>query len=262
MKGKSNTFKIPNSLITDQRLHYSARRLGAVLYAHRNALGFVTKSLDALARLADCDISTVRSSLEELCEAGYAEVHKNYIYSAEHNRLVYGKTSYAVNLRFSGSFTMMTRNIFRNKLHHSAFCVYMYIALCAGGKKRSFPSAAKIADGLGMSKASVHRAVKALSGIRYLLVNHCLKSNRSFANNTYYLVTEAFAAQKQSGSPTCKAPPKPKLSAFLHYYCITAKNALQAFFGGFLSGGSLKIRKLSWYLDNDKTKKGRKRLNV
>ena len=193
---RKNTFKIPNSLITNERLSYSARRLGAVLYSRRNALGFVTKSLTALAKLSDSSVATVRSALRELETAEYIQIRKNFTYSDKHGRLVYGKTTYSVNLRFVGGFTMMTRDIFKPELTHSAFCVYMFVALCAGNKKRAFPSATTIAVGLDMSEASVHRAISVLSRLKNILINHCVKRNQAFGNNIYYLVTEIITARQ------------------------------------------------------------------
>ena len=45
------TFKMPNELIGDTQLSYSARRVAAALYAHKNALGCTHKSYEQLAQL-------------------------------------------------------------------------------------------------------------------------------------------------------------------------------------------------------------------
>lgn len=258
---KRNTFKMPNKLITDKTLTYSARRLGAVLYSRRNALGFVTKSLTVLAKLSNSSVATVRSALNELEAAEYIQIRKNFTYSDKHGRLVYGKTTYAVNLRFTGSFTMMTRDIFKSDLTHSAFCVYMYIALCAGNKKRAFPSATTIATGLAMSEASVHRAVSVLSHIKHIAVNHCIKRNQAYSNNIYYLVTEVITACKQ-GDNNHNEESRSNSSTSLYYYFSKGKNIIQSFLRNFFKGGGLKISKLSWYLNNEETKRGKKKLFV
>ncbi|MEM5769369.1 MAG: hypothetical protein AAGU32_13910 [Bacillota bacterium] len=45
------SFKVPNRLIQDGALSFSARRVGAVLYSRRSRLGACKRSLAYLARL-------------------------------------------------------------------------------------------------------------------------------------------------------------------------------------------------------------------
>jgi len=66
------TFKLPNQLITDASISFSARRLGAVLYSRRNAFGFCRKSsLATLASLSKLSVTTARKAISELSDAGY-----------------------------------------------------------------------------------------------------------------------------------------------------------------------------------------------
>ncbi|MEM5769909.1 MAG: helix-turn-helix domain-containing protein [Bacillota bacterium] len=71
------SFEGPNRLIQDGALSFSARRVGAVLYSHRNRLGACKRSLAYLAKQACCSVTTVRKAPEELEDAKYITQTKN-----------------------------------------------------------------------------------------------------------------------------------------------------------------------------------------
>ena len=75
-------FRLPNELICDAELSGSARRLAAVLYAHRGKTGGCRKSIRELSALCDMAEGTVKTALRRLIERGYLTRVKKYRYDA------------------------------------------------------------------------------------------------------------------------------------------------------------------------------------
>ena len=190
MKTKRKLFRNPNRLLLDDALSYSARRIGAALYSHRNRLGQCTISLEVLASLSGCSIPTVRKAIEELKRAGYIGFCHNYRYQEKIGRVGYGKTTYACLLPVTEGYTLIPREIFSWSLTHSAFCVCLCLFQQAGNTERAFPSIRRIARLLGMGCATVCRALEAVRKLRTILVLRCKKRNRVFNSNSYYLCAE------------------------------------------------------------------------
>ncbi len=82
-------FKLPNELILDASLSFSARRLGAVLHSCRNPFGCCRKSLDTLAALVGMSVTTARKAISELSDAGYIAHINTYRYNERLGRMVY-----------------------------------------------------------------------------------------------------------------------------------------------------------------------------
>lgn len=180
------TFKLPNRLVLDDRLSFSARRLGAVFYCRCNALGCCRASLAALARLAKLSVTTVRNALVELSDAGYIAYINTYRYDERIGRVVYAANMYQCLVPVSGDFTLVPRAVFDARIPSSAFVVALYLYLQAGNGTRCFPSLRKIRRDIGAGIATVCRAVKALGRSIYTL--HCKRANRSFSNNSYHIL--------------------------------------------------------------------------
>ena len=89
------SFKFPNPLICDNALSYSARRVGAVLYSHRNHFGLCHKSRSLLTKYAHCSADTVRKAPEDWERAGgYITCCRNHKYSVKLGRVVYDRNTY------------------------------------------------------------------------------------------------------------------------------------------------------------------------
>lgn len=189
-KTRKPTFKMPNSLICNDALSYSARRLGAVLYARRNALGCSRKSLEQLSELSGCAVATVRKGLVELEEAGYVSIQRCYKYSGALGRLVYARPIYQLDLSFKGGYTQMPRDIFAygGSVGNATFVVLMYLHQQAGNGTRAYPSINRVCRALGMGCSSVCRALQAIKELSCWLVRRCVKKNRAFACNSYHVV--------------------------------------------------------------------------
>lgn len=236
---KLQSFKLPNRLICDDTLSYSARRVGAVLYSRRNRFGFCHKGLILLAKYAHCSVSTVRKAAQELMSAGYITSYHNRRYSEQLGRVVYARNTYVCELSFRGGFTMIPRSIMSWNVTAGTFSVGLFLCYQAGNGTRAFPSLRKIGKMLGMSHATVCRAVAALKKVGGILVQACIKVNRAFSNNSYYFVNIETKQERNVG--------KEKVSFLYHYF--TAH--LQGNQSSIVHGGGLNITKWYWYLDNE-----------
>lgn len=248
---KFRSFKLPNPLICDDTLSYSARRVGAVLYGHRNHFGLCHKCLALLAKYAHCAVATVRKALEELCRAGYITCYHNHKYSVELGRVVYDRNTYVCNLSFRGGFTMVPRHILDWELTPGAFSVCLFLCYQAGNGTRAFPSLRKIGGMLGMSHATVCRAVAALKGLRGIVVLACVKVNRVFSSNSYCFVVNAASGMQRVL--------KELKSSFL---CLNSTVAGHGKQHNFNLPGSLIISKLLWDLDNGSIRRERRNIGA
>lgn len=237
---KRNTFKLPNRLVCDPRLSPSARVVGAVLYAHRNALGLCTKSLDALAALSGCCAATVRKATEELSDAGYITAARTYRYLPRKHRVVYGRKAYQVSLRFQGGYTLIPRELLARKdeLTPAAFLVCLCLAVAAGNRRRAYPSISVIGRMVGIARSTVCRALSQIKLLPGILVLLCQKRNGSFAASSYHFTTVLM------GREAAAVPEGPELLAgqgaamrktrrignILRNFIVTARAALRNLF--------------------------------
>lgn len=186
------TFKMPNELIGDTALPYSARRVAAVLYAHKNALGSCHKTYAELAQLSGLSPATVRKAVIALSERGYIAKRKTYRYAADKRAVIYGKTEYHCSMSFKRGYTLIPREIFKLELSDSAFSVLLYIFRCMprSGKDafRAHPSIQQIERITGAARSTVCLALRALKQIPMILAQLCRKVNGAFGKSSYYLV--------------------------------------------------------------------------
>lgn len=239
-----STFRIPNQLILDKTLTFSARRLGAVLYGHHNALGFCRKSLASLAKLSKLSVTTVRKAVSELSDAGYIASLNTYRYNDRLGRMVYAVSVYQCLLPVDRDFTLIPRAIFDAPISSSAFVTALYLYQQTGNSTRCFPSLRALARDIGASVATVCLAVK-LGIVRLFYCLHCKKVNHAYSNNSYHILfqsrrvetsTPLSAPEKRLSPPLVGSAPFPdKLQ------CIIRSLRFQLF--SFL-GGVLKICKL------------------
>ena len=191
---KGHTFRIPNCLILDGTLSFSARRMGAVLYSRRNALGTCHKSLQELASFAQCSVSTARAALTELVAHGYITSRKVYRYDVGLGRTVYAKTAYTCVLGLSVGFTMVPRAVFTHRVRPSSFLVLLYLYFQAGNDRRAFPSLSKISADLDMARSTVCHSLRELGHARLVYAQACIKANRAHSFNSYYFLCQTTGA--------------------------------------------------------------------
>lgn len=239
---KRNTFKLPNRLICDGRLSPSARKVGAVLYAHRNAFGFCSKSLATLAALSGLCAATVRKATEELTDAGYITATRTYRYLPRKGKTVYGKKLYQVDLRYQGGYTQIPREVLTQKeaLTPSAFLIFLCLRMAAGNSSRAFPSIAKIERMAGIARSTVCRALHQIKAMSEILVLLCRKRNRTFAASSYHFTTVLTADQAVSFADISEpitqqgaAEEKPRrIWNILHSLIVKARETLRNLFPG------------------------------
>ncbi len=238
-----STFRVPNQLILDQSLSFSARRLGAVLYSRRNPLGCCRKSLARLAELSGLSVTTTRKAIAELSSAGYiAHIH-TYRYNDQLGRMVYAVGVYQCLLSTAKGFTSVPWRIFDAPMTGSAFVAALYLYYQTGNSSRCFPSLAAICQGIGASMATVCRARKLLDAVRLFCILQCRKLNRAFSSNSYHIlhqvtpgVSDASSSDPQPSPQLIRAAPFP----YILKHIIQSK-VFQALFSRL---GTLKISKL------------------
>lgn len=237
-----STFRIPNQLILDQTLSFSARRLAVVLYSRRNPLGCCRKSLAKLAELSSLSVTTTRKAIDELSSAGYiAHIH-TYRYSEQLGRMVYANGVYQCLHSTAKAFTLVPWKIFDAPMTSSAFVAALYLYYQAGNSSRCFPSLVAICRGIGASIATVCRARRVLDTVRLFFILRCKKRNRAFSSNSYHILQTAPGVSDASSSEPQPSPQLIRVAPFPDILkCITKSRVFQAFS---LLLGTLKISKL------------------
>lgn len=180
-------FKIPNRLITDVSLSFSARRLGAYFCAASNRLGLTRKSLAMLSGLSGLSVSTVQSAIDELERSGYLTRQRTYRFDPARAHMVYDRTVYQVHKYLPGGFTLVPSDVLQKReLSSSAFVLALYLCEQGAGRGRAFPSISQMVEAIGVAKSTVCRALQQLKTVAVFLVRHCVRSNRTYAANSYF----------------------------------------------------------------------------
>ena len=190
---KRQTFKVPNRLICDDRLSPSARKVGVVLYAHRNHLGVVYKSQEMLGELSGLCPATVRKATEELSAAGYVTAAPTRRYLEQKHRVVYGRKVYQLSLGFQGGYTLVPRAVVarRDDLTPAAFLVCMGLFVAAGNRRRAFPSLTKLSALVGVTVRTVCRALEQIKRLPWIVAQLCKKRSGAYAASSYHFADVA-----------------------------------------------------------------------
>lgn len=181
-------FQMGNRSIEDRRLYYSTRHVYAVMLAYRSKAGTVCKSLERLAALAHCSVSTVRQAVDQLMEHGYLRRIRRTRYSRFLGRMVNDTYRYQIDLDklTEGGYTLIPRSLLERKVTHGTFVTGLQIYRLAGRKGRAYGSLRHVARCLDMAKATVCRAMAALRLTNQMVRLYCRKADRALAANTLY----------------------------------------------------------------------------
>lgn len=201
---------VPNSLIADKALSYSAKRVALVLLllsGRKNRS--VTVSFAVLAKQAQCSTTTAQKAVRELCALGYLQKKHRFSQREKWNHLIYAANSYLWLYR-EGGYTLISRDVLAYPLKPAAFAVLLYLYQCAGRKGRAFPSLRRIANkGLQMAKSTVCLAIKALKRLQAIVCHRCFTKRRCYASSSYYLTNFVFSRKSNlpyGGSPKSDKP--------------------------------------------------------
>lgn len=183
---KQQFFKMPNSLILDQSLTYSAKKICSKLYSLKNYRYKVT--INNICKKSKASQPTVYKVLKQLESQGYLHRVKNCIWNENLSRVVWDRNSYVCNVSTQSNFTMIPMDIFNYNLTFGAFTLYCYLKMVCGQKSHTFPSYSKIYKDIGMSKSAVQQAIHQLKDENLIHSENCVKQNGTFANNSYFFV--------------------------------------------------------------------------
>lgn len=145
------TFLMPNALILDGSLSFTARRLGAVLYSFGSE--DLQLTLSTLANITGSSITTIRGNLQELEATGYIQRQKRIRYNTKPIHLVLPSTPETC--------TLIPYSTLSLRLHASSFCVFLYLCyMGCGPEAEGRPSRRTIQRTLFISDLGVHRSLK------------------------------------------------------------------------------------------------------
>ena len=202
---------IPNDLITDSSLHFTTKRIAAVLlFLSGRKSRAIRVTYRQLAKIAGCSTTTAQQAIGELVQHGYLAKQQNYHFSAVHGHLIRSSNSY-IWLRRTGGYTMVRREILSYQLSPAGFASLLYLYRCAGQTGRAFPSIRRIAGrlkssvrfSLDMAKSTVCQCIQALRSAQAVIRRRCRKVNHAFACNSYFLTNPV---RSNGGSPKIDTP--------------------------------------------------------
>lgn len=209
---------IPNDLITDKSLHYTTKRIAAVLLLLSGRKGKSVKvTFKELSGLAHCSPTTAQQAVNELLNEGYIIKQNRYRFSADQGHLIYDANCYLWTRR-SGGYTMIRKEILEYTVTASAFCNLLFLYRCAGKSGRAFPSLRRLAGrlklqapgSLSMPKSTVCMALKALRKAQAVVRHLCATRRNCHAANSYYMTNMVFSKEAQKsyyqGSPIIDKP--------------------------------------------------------
>lgn len=189
-RGRIRNIAVANHILADDRLYPTTKRVLSVLLAFRGRKNHVNLTLVSIARLSHCSISTVQQAIRQLLELGYLEKLRQHRYSPYLDRIVYAANRYKLcNCSLEEGYTLIPWSLVGADITHSAFVVALNAYRWSGRKGRCYPSLRHMAKTLTISKATVVRALQQLRQLQILVKLYCVKKNRSYACNTYF-VTE------------------------------------------------------------------------
>lgn len=183
-----NCFKLPNSLIADTTIPYSAKSVCAVIYAYKDEHNEAMISAKKICKILHCDANLVFNALNILEKKGYIRRKRNYRNNNETRKLQYDKNSYVCLLDMSADFTFVPRSSLYIKTTYASFSLYLYLLNQGFRKGRAFPSINKIINAVGISKSTILRAAEMLQAVGLIIKQQCKTVKNCFTSSSYFLV--------------------------------------------------------------------------
>lgn len=216
---------IPNSLIFSHALTPSAKRVALALlsYHWERHGGKITKTVRFIAERANVSPTTACAALEQLKEAGYVDIQKNYRYLDAAGRVVYSAFTYRWTTK-KEAYTLIpyttARRLLASSATHAAVTVVLYLA-CRQGQQNShaWPSLRQAVRDIDLAKSTICIAVLRMVG-KFLEKRHCENRLGSYSHNCYFVIVRLTRAGFEGGSGI--------ISGTLPYNNITVGSLLRA----------------------------------
>lgn len=196
MRYTKSYIQMPNELIDDTVMHYTAKIVYTVLAFSQRKGGLIKLTVAELVERTGLCEATVLQALNELEAGGFIAKKRNWRFSAVHgNRLVFASNTYKLRQGFTSGYTLISAAILDKDLTPAAFCVLLFLYRCAGRTGRAFPSIRYIAGawrdktgrGLCMAKSTVLRALKHLIKLQLIAKRTCEAEDGGLRDNSYYM---------------------------------------------------------------------------
>lgn len=152
-----HTFLLPNTLVLDTALSYTAKKLGTFLYSLKAKNVQVT--FLAMANEIGTSIATLQKNLRELENSGYIWRQK---------KLRYNTTHICLQLPAQESCTPIPNSVLSLRLHPGSFCVFLYLLYFDFGWSQGpgeLPSPKAISKVMCISEATIYRALGEIRAI-------------------------------------------------------------------------------------------------
>lgn len=196
MQERWSAFKMPNRLLLDKGLSFTARILGIALYSRINRLNTCRKSLKELSALCHLSEGAVATGLKKLEAHGYITRQRRAWYHHGRGRMEKIRTVYTC-APITGGFTIVPRSVFQYDLKPSCTLILLYMHLHTGVRE-AFPSYTRIARDLHMSRSTATDSAKELDSLGILYIRNCITSNGSYSNNSYFFLHQTTGAAARS----------------------------------------------------------------
>jgi DNA-binding Lrp family transcriptional regulator len=175
----NRVFKFPRALIENRdNLQPSTISVAALFYANMNKHRNYRNSLKNIAALTHRDEKTVRQAVTELEAAGYLLKFRNYVYSRELDQMVYAQTMYHIVTPVTADYTLIPYSWLKYELTP---CTFQVLLVCRmfmiKEESRSYPSIRKLTDTARVAKSTVCKAIKKVTELGILVLEHCKKEN-------------------------------------------------------------------------------------
>lgn len=197
---------VPNDLIDDTVMHYTAKIIYIILAFARRKSGIIKLTISELVQQSGFCEATVLQAIKELEESSFIQKKRNWRFSFTLNRVVNTANTYKLRENITNGYTLISSEILAMELTPATFCVLLFLYRCAGKDGRAYPSIRYISGawkektgrGLFMGKSTVIRALKVLSKMQAIIKQYCQCQSGKLSANSYYMTASVLKHSQKS----------------------------------------------------------------
>ena len=157
-----NSFKLPNRVVTDKKLSYSARHIAAIMYMIQEQEGSCVRGLYQLCEISSYSIVTVVKSISQLRQQGYLSVQ----HGKKGNRNCVNSYHMQTN---EWPCTDISPKVFAEGARNMRVVIYLYLLIQANGAASVTISTEEIKRGLQLQgDASIRVGLNQLEAEGYI----------------------------------------------------------------------------------------------